>query len=69
MVEPLQGFSDIMEWIFSFQTGVILLVHIVFYVSNLKLIEMMKRESFQDDFSNDSELDLVFGAAWALSLS
>ena len=33
------------------------------------LIEMVKRESLQDDFPNDSELELLFGAAWTLTLS
>ena len=63
VVAHLRGFSDIIEWIFSFQTGVIILVHIAFYVLNLILIEMLKRESLQDDFPNDSELELFFGAA------
>ena len=64
-----QGFSDIIEWIFSFQTGVFILVHIAFYVLTLMLTEMMKRESLQDDFPNDSELELFFGAACTLTLS
>ena len=67
VVAPLQGFSDIIEWIFSFQTGFIILVHTAFYVLTLMLIEMMKRESLQDDFPNDSELELLFGAACTLS--
>ena len=66
---PPQGFTDIMEWIFTFQTIVILLVHVAFYVSNLLLIEMMKRESLQDDFPNDSELELLFGASCTLFMS
>ena len=69
LVLPLQGFSGITEWIFSFQTGVIILVHVVFYVLTLILIEMMKRESFQDDFPNDSELELLSVVVWTLSLS
>ena len=63
-----QGFTYIMEWICSFQTVVILLVHVVFYISNLILIKMMKRESLQDDFSNDSELELLIGASYTLFL-
>ena len=66
VVTPLQGVLDIIEWILSFQISVILLVHIVFYVSTLILIEMMKRESLQDDFPNDCELEPLLITAYTL---